>query len=150
MPEATMNKIASRITVLGILMIFFIIAGCQQAAKVSTTAPCTGKVKKVVRGNDVTYQKLSCTGTCPDGSNCKWLKSTDHHGATREWCGCGTTEPTDECFLVFYTPGQGAGGNPEVVCPPRDCPDGQTCKPKETLVAESDESKVYEVTCSCQ
>jgi len=116
-----------------------------------TTLPCLGKVKKVKRGGNITLEKLSCTGTCPNNTPCWWQISRDHHGSTREWCGCGPVEPVDECFLVFYTPGPGAGGGPpEVICPPRDCDPGKQCKPKEVLIGSAEGLEYYEITCSCQ
>lgn len=122
------------------------------ACKNDTTTPCTGKVKKFVDATGkVNYEKLSCTGKCPDGSKCTWLKTTNHHGGTREWCGCGTKEPTDECFIVFITPGEGeGGGEPHPICPPRDCPEGQICTLKEKLVIEGDGKKGFEITCECE
>lgn len=120
---------------------------------VSTTEGCRGSVKKSVQGGETTYEKLSCSGTCPDGTDCEWQVSEDHHGATREWCGCGETEPTDECFLVFYTPGEGTGGgDPEVICPPRNCDPGQTCSPVEEFRARDEQTgaEIWDVSCACQ
>lgn len=121
----------------------------------STTKPCKGVVKKTVTDGETKLAKGPCTGDCADGTKCQWLKSTDQHGSTREWCACGDpakpVEPADECYLVFYTPGPGVGGGPpEVICPPKDCPNGQKCQEQEKLVAETEGIKGYEVTCGCK
>ena len=125
------------------------------ATTASTTKTCKGVVRKIVRGGRTTFEKGTCTGDCADGTKCQWLKSTDQHGSTREWCACGNNEkpvePADECYLVFYTPGPGVGGGPsEVICPPKDCPNGQKCQPQEELRGESGDSSVFEVTCGCK
>ena len=152
-----MKSLRYAVPVVLVLVSVFLIVSCakdrggDQMKAGNTTLPCTGKVKKTKRGADITLEKLSCTGTCPDGTACTWQSTRDHHGSTREWCGCGPTEPTDECFLVFYTPGQGVGGGPpEVICPPRDCNPGKQCKPKETLVASGGGVELYDITCGCQ
>ena len=108
---------------------------------------CKGKIKKVVAGGRGTYQKISWDGDCPGGGNCQWKLSTDHHGSTREWCGCDPTEPSD-CHIVLYTPGTGVPGSEiEVVCA-GSC-NGDECQLKEVSRGKGEAGEVFELTCEC-
>ncbi len=112
-------------------------------------ANCEGRIKKFVDAEGtVFYKKLSCEGDCDDGSSCVWQKSTDHHGSTREWCGCTTTEPRG-CHIVLYTPGAGVpGSKQEVVCA-GICENGE-CKLVENIEAKGPEGVGSVLTCSCR
>ena len=131
-----------------ILLLMFLFLGFQ------CTPPeeCVGSIQKLVKPDgSIEYSKLECVGTCPDESNCTWRLSTNHHGGTREWCGCENQEPVDKCIIVLITPGEGEGGGPQkVVCPARNCPEGTICSLVEKDIKETDEGTISTLVCECK
>lgn len=134
-----------------LLSIFFILLLSATACKNNTSEPCTVSITKWVKPDGtIEYIKGDCTGECPDKTQCKWHKTTNHHGGTREWCGCGEREATDECYPVLITPGEGEGGGaPSVICPPRNCPEGTICTLVEDQIRQNEEGTYYSLRCEC-
>lgn len=117
------------------------------------TEGCQGTVREVRARDGSVRRHLLCDGRCEDGSRCTPQSSTNHHGGTREWCGCeGVSEPRT-CHAAIVTPGRGEGGGPQVVvcagggCEPLDCVYREE---SQGTIQTQDGAEVVYINCSCK
>ena len=126
-----------KLAVLSAVLFLFALAG-YSGAVVRSKSNISNNRQQMCRGTvtgEPGHQKLTCSGSCPDGK-CEVRMAPDGHGGSRSWCGCGKDEPK-ECHAVLHT----LEGKASAECSARTMCEKKTCK----LI----ESKSG-ITCDCQ